>query len=183
MYLPEVVVKGRTEIQPLPWLIPKPQFFIISQHCFPWGKLEWDSHRYIWIIFMGYQNSNLKKKLNVCIWKCHSRDLHPRDGISWWTMNWRKKKSWFILKHVVCQLHLQACHPRQNNAKGVKCKKEGFCSGQFLTMSGRHLSFTVYQPGLPPTSFCAGRYYPCFFLSFFNAWRGMTCSGLPAGVL
>ena len=108
---------------------------------------------------------------------------NPRDRISWWTMNWRKKKSWFILKQVLCQLHLQNCHPRQNNAKGVKCKKEGFCYGQFLTMSGHRLSFTMYQPGLPPTSFCASRYHPCSFLSFFNAWRGMTCSGLPAGVL
>lgn len=98
---------------------------------------------------------------------------NPRDGISWWTMNWRKKKSRFILKHVVCQLRLQTSHPGQNNAKWVKCKRDSPCSGQFLTMSGHYLRLTMCQSGLPPTRFCAGRYYPhfFFFLMHGGAWH------------
>lgn len=116
MYLPEVVVKGRTEIQPLPWLIPKPQFFIISQHCFPRGNLSETlmgiSELFLWAI----KDSNLKMKLNVCASKnATARISNPRDELADEPQDWRKKKSWFILKHVVCQLHLQACHPRQNS--------------------------------------------------------------------
>lgn len=104
---------------------------------------------------------------------------NPRDGISWWAMNWRKK-SWFILKNIVCQLHLQRSHPGQNT---VQCKVGSMRRGRFLlwTISDNvRLPYKVHHELVRFTTHWA----LCWLvLSPSYTWRYLTCLRLPAGVL
>lgn len=104
---------------------------------------------------------------------------NPRDGISWWAMNWRKK-SGFILKNIVCRVHLQRGHPRQN---------DGLCNVGSME-KGRFLLRTISDNVRPPDEVhdalvrVTPRQALCWLvLAPFYTWRYMTCLRLPAGVL
>lgn len=51
-------------------------------------------------------------------------------------------------------------------AKGVKCEELLLWTISDNVRPPSPVLFTTTKPGLPPTSFNAGRYYPLFFLSF-----------------
>lgn len=103
---------------------------------------------------------------------------NPRDRISWWAMNWRKK-SRFILKNIVCWPHLQRSCPMQN----TRLRRAGWM------VKGRLLLLTIADNVRPPyevhhasVRFTTHQAQRSHVLAPFYTWRYMTCLRLPAGV-
>lgn len=99
---------------------------------------------------------------------------NPRDGISWWAMNWRKK-SWFVLKNIVCRLHVQRGHGAVESGSDGKGKVPPL--NNFCNVGPLHGVHDVPARLTPHQALC------WHVLAPFYTWRSMTRWRFPAGVL